>query len=77
MVQQVKDPALLQLWLGFIPCHGNVHMPQVQPIKKKPQNHFIQHMSGPSSKCTMFKDCMQKILLREKREEEISYLVSI
>ena len=41
MTQQVKDPVLsLQqlrslLWHGFDPWPGNVHMPQLQPEKKK------------------------------------------
>ena len=31
----LKDPVLLQLWLGFSPWPGNFHMPWVQPLKKK------------------------------------------
>ena len=41
MAQQVKDQALLLLWLGsllwygFNPWPGNFHMPWAQPKKKK------------------------------------------
>ena len=41
MVQKVKDPGLLRLWLrsqlqlGFDPRPGNSHLSQVQPEKKK------------------------------------------
>lgn len=31
----LKDMALLQLWLRFTPCPENLHMPWVQPLKKK------------------------------------------
>ena len=35
MVQWVKDLAMPQLWLGFVPWPGNFHMPWVLPKKKK------------------------------------------
>ena len=31
VAQQVKDPALPQLQLGFAPWLGNAHVPRVQP----------------------------------------------
>ena len=41
MAPWVKGPALLQLlhrsqlWIGFNPWPGNIHMPQVWPKKKR------------------------------------------
>lgn len=32
--QGVKNLALPQLWLGFYPWPGHIHVPRVQPFKK-------------------------------------------
>ena len=34
VVQQVKDPALLQLWYRIEPWPQNIHMPQMGPKNK-------------------------------------------
>ena len=43
MAQQVKDQALPLLWGGLAPQPGNLHIPQVQPKKKKDRKKEFNH----------------------------------
>ena len=60
-MQWVKDPAFSLLWHRFYPGLGNIHLPWVQPKKKKRWNEM-------KAINIYFKQIFRKIAVRRNRE---------